>query len=68
MVHNIGHPALWWPRENGIEGGEGGSGGKNICKIMADSHCFRAEMTQHCKAIFLQLKNKFDKKVWNNLM
>ena len=32
--------------------------GRDICKIMADSHCM-AKTTQHCKAIILQLKKFF---------
>ena len=50
--------ALW--RLRGVELGEGreAQDGGDICNIMAELHCFMAEPTQHCKAIFLQLKNK----------
>ena len=34
----------------------------DICKLIADLHCYTEKPTQHCKAIFLQLKNKFRRK------
>lgn len=37
--------------------GDGGSKGRDIYIIRMDSHCCMAETTQHCKAIFHQLKN-----------
>ena len=46
-----------------IRGGEGGSRGRAyIYIIMADLHFIWQKPTQHYKAIFLQLKNKFKQK------
>ena len=41
-------------KRGGREGQEGG----DICILMADSHCYMAESTQHCKAVILQLNIK----------
>ena len=37
-------------------GGRGAQGGGDICGLVADSLCYRAETIQHCKATVLQLK------------
>ena len=49
-----------WNNNNKIEAQEGGV----ICIIMAGLHCC---MAHHCKAIFLQLEDKFKKKINKNL-
>ena len=39
---------LWWPGEMGYREGREVKEGGDVCIIMADLHCFRAE-TQHGK-------------------
>ena len=50
----------WW---NGSKGG-GLRGRGHMCHY-DDSRCCRAETAQHCKAVFLQLNNKFFKKMYS---
>ena len=38
-----------------LEGWDGGRGGRLICTVVGQ------KLTQHCKAIFLQIKNKLKK-------
>ena len=53
--------ALWWPRRVGWGEKREGQKEGDIYIAMSGSHCCMAETTWCCKAIFLQLKNKFRK-------
>ena len=45
-------------------GGSKAQEGADICILIADSHYLQQKLTQPCKAIILQLKNKLEELHW----